>query len=52
MADFGLACLSNVTAQRVRETTGTIGYADPLYVKRGVVTEGSEVYSFGMVLLP
>eukprot|EP00439_Symbiodinium_sp_Y106_P055595 s4789_g7.t1 len=27
-----------------------VGYACPLYVRRGVVTEGSEVYSFGMVL--
>ena len=43
MADFGLACLSHSSTQRVHETTGTIGYADPLYVKRGVVTEGSEV---------
>ncbi|CAK0805497.1 unnamed protein product, partial [Prorocentrum cordatum] len=30
---------------------GTIGYADPLYIRTGHVTERSEVYSFGMVLL-
>lgn len=51
MADFGLACLSNSLAHRVVRASGTVGYACPLYVRRGVVTEGSEVYSFGMVLL-
>jgi len=51
MADFGLACLSHFPSQRVVETMGTIGYVDPLYVQSGVITEGSEVYSFGMVLL-
>jgi len=35
----------------VEHTSGTVGYADPLYIRTGVVTEGSEVYSFGMVLL-
>jgi len=51
MADFGLACLSHASAHRVKQASGTVGYACPLYVQRGVVTEGSEVYSFGMVLL-
>eukprot|EP00913_Durusdinium_trenchii_P011599 g10893.t1 len=55
MADFGLACLSHSAAHRVQRASGTVGYACPLYVRRGVVTEGSEagpgVYSFGMVLL-
>jgi hypothetical protein len=51
MADFGLACLSMASAHRVKQASGTVGYACPLYVQRGVVTEGSEVYSFGMVLL-
>ncbi|CAJ1447247.1 unnamed protein product, partial [Effrenium voratum] len=50
MADFGLACLSHTAAHRVARASGTVGYACPLYVRRGVVTEGSEVYSFGMVL--
>ncbi|CAE7604536.1 unnamed protein product, partial [Symbiodinium sp. CCMP2456] len=50
MADFGLACLSHTAAHRVSRASGTVGYACPLYVRRGVVTEGSEVYSFGMVL--
>jgi len=51
MADFGLSCLSHASAHRVKQASGTVGYACPLYVQRGVVTEGSEVYSFGMVLL-
>jgi len=53
MGDFGLALLAqpNSTALMVNETSGTIGYADPLYIRTGVVTERSEVYSFGMVML-
>lgn len=51
MADFGLACLSHASAHKVKQASGTVGYACPLYVQRGVVTQGSEVYSFGMVLL-
>jgi len=53
VADFGLACLAqqNQSSLVVSQTSGTIGYADPLYIRTGVVTEGSEVYSFGMVML-
>merc|ERR1719434_479799 len=51
MADFGLACLTTARSHRVKQASGTVGYACPLYVQRGVATEGSEVYSFGMVLL-
>jgi len=53
MADFGLALLAqpNCGSLTVANTSGTIGYADPLYIRTGTVTEGSEVYSFGMVLL-
>merc|ERR1719247_1468148 len=53
MADFGLACLAqpNQDSLAVEQTSGTVGYADPLYIRTGVVTEKSEVYSFGMVLL-
>lgn len=51
MADFGLACLSHSMSQRVEKAAGTTGYACPLYTQRAVVTEGSEVYSFGMVML-
>merc|ERR1719356_736772 len=53
VADFGLACLAqpNQRSLAVSQTSGTIGYADPLYIRTGVVTEKSEVYSLGMVLL-
>lgn len=53
MADFGLALLAqpNEDSLTVAQTSGTIGYADPLYIRTGKVTEKSEVYSFGMVLL-
>mmetsp|Transcript_20388 Transcript_20388/g.44420 ORF Transcript_20388/g.44420 Transcript_20388/m.44420 type:complete len:548 (-) Transcript_20388:136-1779(-) len=53
VADFGLACLAqpNQNSLMVAQTSGTIGYADPLYIRTGVVTERSEVYSMGMVLL-
>jgi serine/threonine protein kinase len=51
MADFGLACLSQSSAHKVKQASGTVGYACPLYVQRGVVDEGSEVYSFGIVML-
>merc|ERR1719229_960260 len=53
MADFGLALLAqpNCESMVVERTSGTIGYADPLYIRTGQVTEKSEVYSFGMVLL-
>jgi hypothetical protein len=51
MADFGLSCLSHGSSHKVKQAAGTVGYACPLYVHRGVVTEGSEVYSFGIVLL-
>ena len=51
MADFGLACVSSGPSFRVKQASGTIGYACPYYIQRGVVTEASEVYSFGTVLL-
>jgi serine/threonine protein kinase len=52
MADFGLALLAQPKQDlRVEQCSGTLGYADPLYISSSVVTEKSEVYSFGMVLL-
>jgi len=51
MADFGLACLSHTRTHKVELASGTVGYACPHYVTSGVVTEGSEAYSFGIVLL-
>jgi serine/threonine protein kinase len=51
MADFGLACVSRHATHKVKQASGTVGYACPFYVNRGVITEGSEVYSFGIVML-
>ena len=52
MADFGLALLVQPNAGvKVEQCSGTLGYADPLYISSSVVTERSEVYSFGMVVL-
>eukprot|EP00929_Paragymnodinium_shiwhaense_P055418 TRINITY_DN27760_c0_g1_i1.p1 TRINITY_DN27760_c0_g1~~TRINITY_DN27760_c0_g1_i1.p1 ORF type:complete len:1103 (-),score=212.04 TRINITY_DN27760_c0_g1_i1:10-3318(-) len=51
MADFGLACVSALSFQMVGQASGTPGYVCPDYLRTGIVTEGSEVHSFGMVLL-
>eukprot|EP00931_Biecheleriopsis_adriatica_P032141 TRINITY_DN18784_c0_g1_i1.p1 TRINITY_DN18784_c0_g1~~TRINITY_DN18784_c0_g1_i1.p1 ORF type:complete len:678 (+),score=133.79 TRINITY_DN18784_c0_g1_i1:54-2087(+) len=52
MADFGLSCTSTGGAHvKVKTISGTPGYACPIYSRTGRVTEGSEVYSFGMVIL-
>ncbi|CAE7394372.1 unnamed protein product [Symbiodinium natans] len=56
MADFGLSCTSSGKGQRghqvkVKTISGTPGYACPIYARTGTVTEFSEVYSFGMVIL-
>lgn len=54
MADFGLSCIAarqsklSMTCDRI---SGTPGYACPLYLRTGRVTERTEVYAFGMVLL-
>jgi serine/threonine protein kinase len=52
MADFGLALLCQPRqGVKVEQCSGTLGYADPLYISSSVVTEKSEVYSYGMVVL-
>mmetsp|Transcript_43727 Transcript_43727/g.103268 ORF Transcript_43727/g.103268 Transcript_43727/m.103268 type:complete len:538 (+) Transcript_43727:120-1733(+) len=53
MADFGLALLAkpNCDSMIVPTAAGTAGYADPQYIRSGMVTARTEVYSFGMVLL-
>eukprot|EP00397_Hematodinium_sp_SG-2012_P003371 GEMP01003379.1.p1 GENE.GEMP01003379.1~~GEMP01003379.1.p1 ORF type:complete len:907 (+),score=187.20 GEMP01003379.1:30-2750(+) len=52
MADFGLACVSKGSDEKkVKHVSGTIGYACPHYIRTGVVTQASEIYSFGMVIL-
>ena len=54
MADFGLACelpSSDVTSIKVSTSAGTLGYACPVYVQTGTVSEASEIYSFGICIL-
>lgn len=53
MADFGLSITSSAAAKSLKVDTisGTPGYACPIYARTGQVTEFSEVYSFGMVIL-
>mmetsp|Transcript_11176 Transcript_11176/g.32202 ORF Transcript_11176/g.32202 Transcript_11176/m.32202 type:complete len:787 (+) Transcript_11176:41-2401(+) len=54
VADFGLAATIKETGRghlTVDKISGTPGYADPAYIQSGRVTEQSEVYSFGTVLL-
>lgn len=52
MADFGLAGVIH-TGDRftVESVSGTPGYTCPEYAQTGCVSEPSEVYSFGIVLL-
>lgn len=51
MADFGLSCVSTGSQHKVQQASGTVGYACPEYIRTGIITEGSEVHSFGMVIL-
>lgn len=55
IADFGLALLAKpkmgINGLVVDQCSGTVGYADPLYISSSIVTERREVYAFGMVML-
>jgi len=51
MADFGLSFESWATDSAVQNASGTPGYICPLYARRCVANAGSDVYSFGMVIL-
>lgn len=54
MADFGLSGIAknknklNMTCEQI---SGTPGYACPHYIKTGKVTEATEVYAYGMVVM-
>ena len=52
VADFGLAKLSSDTMTHVStRIMGTFGYLAPEYASSGKLTEKSDVYSYGIVLL-
>jgi len=56
IADFGLAIrnsslLKDKLHMTVKMTSGTPGYTDPEYLNTNKMTEASEVFSFGMVIL-
>eukprot|EP00438_Fugacium_kawagutii_P032460 Skav205439 [mRNA] locus=scaffold2500:286411:287613:+ [translate_table: standard] len=54
IADFGLACMANHHHEHEIATVkvaGTLGYSDPLYTRTGVISESSECYSFGQVMI-
>ena len=52
LTDFGLACEATLEGSvSVCKAEGTAGYADPQYVRMHVVSEATEVYSLGMLLL-
>ncbi|KAL6614854.1 hypothetical protein ACP70R_037124 [Stipagrostis hirtigluma subsp. patula] len=52
VADFGLAKLANDTATHIStRVMGTFGYMAPEYASSGKLTDRSDVFSFGVVLL-
>ncbi|KAG6488477.1 probable receptor-like protein kinase At1g80640 [Zingiber officinale] len=51
IADFGLAVVDRNLSQGHIELSGTLGYVAPEYLLDGILTEKSDVYAFGVVLL-
>ncbi|KAL5997206.1 hypothetical protein ACLOJK_008136 [Asimina triloba] len=52
LSDFGLAKMLGMQESKVfTDVRGTIGYMDPEYMINAKLTCGSDVYSFGIVLL-
>ncbi|XP_052619646.1 uncharacterized protein LOC111921387 isoform X1 [Lactuca sativa] len=54
ITDFVLSLLSPINKDIdfvIDNACGTMGYCDPLYIELGFLTEKSDIYSFGVVLL-
>ncbi|KAH7659986.1 Non-specific serine/threonine protein kinase protein [Dioscorea alata] len=51
IADFGLAVTSGNQNKESVKVSGTLGYVAPEYLLDGKLTEKSDVYAFGVVLL-
>ncbi|KAJ0735737.1 putative protein kinase RLK-Pelle-LRR-I-1 family [Helianthus annuus] len=54
IGDFGLSVITPVNHEfdsMFDTACGTYGYVDPLYLKRGLLSRESDIYSFGVVLL-
>ncbi|KAK6917837.1 Malectin domain [Dillenia turbinata] len=53
ISDFGLAKLHNEENQHMvtRKVAGTYGYMAPEYAMRGLLSEKTDVYSYGVVIL-
>ncbi|XP_027341730.1 probable receptor-like protein kinase At1g80640 isoform X2 [Abrus precatorius] len=50
LSDFGLAMVSGVQHKNLK-MSGTLGYVAPEYISHGKLTDKSDVYAFGVVLL-
>ncbi|KAL1298030.1 probable receptor-like protein kinase At1g80640 isoform X2 [Arachis hypogaea] len=50
LTDFGLAISSGVQHKNMK-MSGTLGYVAPEYISHGKLTDKSDVYAFGVVLL-
>ncbi|KAL7617476.1 hypothetical protein Lser_V15G03164 [Lactuca serriola] len=54
ITDFGLSLICPINKDidfYIDQARGTRGYCDPLYIELGFLTEKSDIYSFGVVLL-
>ncbi|KAM3296920.1 hypothetical protein ACQJBY_039003 [Aegilops geniculata] len=51
ISDFGISRFAALDCNLTRMVTGDVSYMDPVYLQTGVLTEQSDVYNFGVVML-
>ncbi|XP_015691428.1 wall-associated receptor kinase 2-like [Oryza brachyantha] len=51
ISDFGISRLIAVEKQHTNSVIGDMSYMDPVYLQTGLLTDKSDVYCFGVVLL-